>query len=288
MPKDKNGKWPNQSGGWYCTYTNGVFANKTFIFPTYYTQYDTTAFRIYKQNLPGYSIVGIDCDNGTSPIIAAGGAIHCITHCVHSKNPLLISAQRLGAQCDTGAYKVKARIMNKSGIAWAKVFYTTDTLLGFQSVNMTLTDPVNKVYEAFIPAQQANKTVYYYLEAQANNGKLQRRPITAPLGRYTFTISPCSAPSGIEEHVWKSEMKKIFPNPASYITCIPFTLSESDVVRIELRDVHGKLIDILEEKFRQKGENKAFFFANTYTKGLYFIHLISPKNGHLTEKVIIR
>jgi agmatine/peptidylarginine deiminase len=36
MPKDKNNKWPNQSGGWYCTYTNGVFVNKTYIFPTYY------------------------------------------------------------------------------------------------------------------------------------------------------------------------------------------------------------------------------------------------------------
>jgi agmatine/peptidylarginine deiminase len=288
MPMDKNGKWPHQSGGWYCTYTNGVFANKTFIFPTYYTQYDTTAFRIYKQNLPGYKLVGIDCDNGTSPIISAGGAIHCITHCVHSKNPLLISTQRLETQCDTGAYKIKARIMNKSGIAWAKVYYTTDTLLGFQQVNMALTDPVNKVYEAFIPSQQANKTVYYYIEAQSNNGKIQRRPMTAPLGRYTFTISPCGGPTGLNEVFHDARMDKIFPNPASYITCIPFTLAHADQVRIELRDINGKLVKVLEEKNRHAGDNKAFFFANELEKGIYFVYLISPKNGNFVEKVIVK
>ena len=39
MPKDKNNKWPNQSGGWYCTYTNGVFVNKNYIFPKFYQQF---------------------------------------------------------------------------------------------------------------------------------------------------------------------------------------------------------------------------------------------------------
>jgi len=288
MPMDKNGKWPNQSGGWYCTYTNGVFVNKTYIFPTYYQQYDTTAFRIYKQNLPGYKLVGIDCDNGTAPIISASGAIHCITHCVHSKNNLLISAQHLDNQCDTGSYKVKARILNKSGIAWAKVYYTTDTLSGFNSVTLNLTDPVNGIYEGNIPAQSAGKTVYYYFEAQANNGKMQRRPITAPLGRYTFTISSCPAPQGLSEIQYTSFMSDVFPNPASYITCIPFTLTSSDLVRIELRDVSGRLVYIIEEKQRPAGDNKAFFFANEFPKGMYFIHLISPKNGHFVKKVIIK
>ena len=41
--------------------------------------------------MPGYNIVGIDCDGGNSNIIALSGAIHCITHSVGVEDPLMIS-----------------------------------------------------------------------------------------------------------------------------------------------------------------------------------------------------
>jgi superfamily II DNA or RNA helicase len=37
--------------------------NKTVLVPYYRQQYDTTAERILKSALPGYKIIGIDCDN---------------------------------------------------------------------------------------------------------------------------------------------------------------------------------------------------------------------------------
>ena len=192
MPKDKNNKWPSQSGGWYCTFTNGVFVNKTYLFPSFYTQYDTTAYRILKENLPGYKVVGIDCDNGTSPLISQSGAIHCITHAIHANEPLLISHQKLNNICDSvSSYSIKARVMHKSGIAQATVFWTTDTLLGFNPINMTLTNVLNDEYTAVVPQQAAGNTIYYYINAQANNGKSISRPITAPLGRWTYKILPC-------------------------------------------------------------------------------------------------
>ena len=60
------------------------------ILPTYYEQYDTTAMRIWENALPGYNIVGIDCDSGNN-IISQSGAIHCITHSVGVEDPLIIS-----------------------------------------------------------------------------------------------------------------------------------------------------------------------------------------------------
>ncbi|MGB3081198.1 MAG: agmatine deiminase family protein, partial [Saprospiraceae bacterium] len=60
MPPDANNRYPDH-GGNYRTYTNAVFLNKTLLVPTYEEKYDTTALRIYRENLPGYNVVGINC-----------------------------------------------------------------------------------------------------------------------------------------------------------------------------------------------------------------------------------
>ncbi|MFL5753476.1 MAG: agmatine deiminase family protein, partial [Bacteroidia bacterium] len=100
QPPDKNNLYPSQ-GGDYLTYSNAVFVNKTVILPLYYTKYDTTALRVWKESLPGYKIVGIDCDQTAANIIAQSGAIHCITQSVGVADPLLISHGALPNTCDT-------------------------------------------------------------------------------------------------------------------------------------------------------------------------------------------
>ena len=62
--------------------------------PFYREEYDTIAQRIYEEALPGYNIVGIDCDNNGNNIISLSGAIHCITHSVGVNDPLLISYKK--------------------------------------------------------------------------------------------------------------------------------------------------------------------------------------------------
>ena len=62
QPPQLGGGYPNQ-GGDYLTYSNATFVNNTILLPTYYTQYDTTAIRIWEEAMPGYNVVGIDCDS---------------------------------------------------------------------------------------------------------------------------------------------------------------------------------------------------------------------------------
>ncbi|MGL4596213.1 MAG: agmatine deiminase family protein, partial [Bacteroidia bacterium] len=115
QPPDNNGDYPNQ-GGDYCTYSNAVFVNKTVILPLYYAQYDTTALRIWQEALPGYRIVGINCNT----IIQASGAIHCITHSIGVSDPLLISHQALPNTKNTATpYHVDALVKHRSGIQTA-------------------------------------------------------------------------------------------------------------------------------------------------------------------------
>ena len=119
---------PNAS---YRTYANAIFINKLVLVPTYREQYDTTGLRIWREALPGYRVVGIDCDNSNANIIGASGAIHCITKTVGVDDPLLIRHQRLRDTYDTqNAYAVEACIRHRSGIASARIHWTTDTTQG--------------------------------------------------------------------------------------------------------------------------------------------------------------
>ena len=103
-PPSTSGAYPgeqdfNPIDGYYRTYTNSVFVNKTVILPFYREEYDTVAQRIYEEALPGYNIVGIDCDNSGNNIISLSGAIHCITQSVGVSDPLLISYKKIEDTC---------------------------------------------------------------------------------------------------------------------------------------------------------------------------------------------
>jgi agmatine deiminase len=97
MPPATNGTFPDGTwgGAAYRTYSNSVFINNTILVPTYREEYDTTAMRIYNETLPGYNIIGIDCDDQPEQIINASGALHCITHSVGVADPLLIHSRIL-------------------------------------------------------------------------------------------------------------------------------------------------------------------------------------------------
>jgi hypothetical protein len=166
MPPDGNGDYPDAFGD-YRTYTNAVFVNKTVILPTYAQQYDTTAIRIYREALPGYTVTGINCNS----IIPQSGAIHCITKEIATSDPLLISHQSLDDTYDTvNPYQIDARIQHRSGISTAEVYYRTDTMQPYVSVPMTLTSTPNNTWTGYIPAQAVGARVYYYVNATAVSG----------------------------------------------------------------------------------------------------------------------
>jgi agmatine/peptidylarginine deiminase/PKD repeat protein len=184
MPPDANGLYPD-NGGDYRTYTNSLFINETVLVPTYEERYDTTALRIYREHLPGYNIVGIDC-NGIIPQL---GAIHCITKLVGANNPLWIAHPRLRDTEETEEdYDTYAIIKHRSGIAEAHLHYRSEGDSAYTAVPMVLEDSAAARWSAAIPAQSENTVVEYYISAQANSGKEQVRPLVAPEGYFRFKI----------------------------------------------------------------------------------------------------
>ncbi|TAH41793.1 MAG: T9SS type A sorting domain-containing protein [Bacteroidetes bacterium] len=280
MPPDNSGAYPN-TGGDYRTYANAVFVNKTVILPIYDEQYDTTAIRIWREALPGYTITGINCNS----MISALGAIHCITKEVSTADPLLISHQALHDTYNAASpYQVDARILHRSGISQASIYFRTDTLNPYQSTSMNLSSSANDTWTGFIPAQPAGSKVHYYIQAEAVSGKLQVRPLPAPAAYWDFEIllnttlteNPKSS---------NSVMSPVFPNPSQGITCIPISTENEAYIEVEIRNSVGQLI---EKIYSGKAAGRKNFFVNTgnYSGGVYIIQM-SSGDEKTVQKLIV-
>ena len=93
--------------------------------------------------MPGYNVVGIDCDSGNDNIISLSGAIHCITHSVGVADPLMISHLPLQDTDDTeNAYAVTADLSHRSGLASVTLSWATSPEGPWTDVAMTEVDAI--------------------------------------------------------------------------------------------------------------------------------------------------
>ena len=280
------GGYPD-ANGWYLTYTNSVFVNNTILLPTYYTEYDTTAVRIYEEALPGYNVVGIDCDNNGEAIISLSGAIHCITHTVGIEDPLMISHLPLSDTEDTeNNYEVEAYISHRSEIASAFMHWTTDPDDEWSSVSMELISDETENWSANIPSQPAGTTVYYYVEANANSGKMGTRPMPAPEGWWSFDVIDPSV-SIVEQSV-ESPLLQACPNPAAAITCIPVHLSRASEGKLYLTNALGQKALMIHRGDFRAGPQKYFFNAEGLAQGAYLLTMDLVNGERWTQHLMIK
>ena len=283
-PPEQGGGYPNQNG-WYLTYTNSVFVNNTILLPTYYTEYDTTAIRIYEEALPGYEVVGIDCDNNGSAIISLSGAIHCITHSVGVEDPLMISHLPLpNTEDDENDYMVDAYLSHRSDIASGTMHWSTDPDGPWTAVSMTTAD-TNGNWTSAIPAQAQGTTVYYYIEAVANSGKTGNRPMPAPEGWWSFDVVGPAV--GIAE-LDRSPMAAAYPNPASAITSIPMEFLTATEGVLSVYNALGERVAILHQGTFPAGSQPYFLHAESYIAGAYLVVFEGSNGQRWSQRLMIK
>ncbi len=284
QPPCANGLYPPScsSGAEYRTYTNALFVNKTILVPIYDTPMDDEALDIWEQAMPGYNIVGIDCQ----AIINAGGAIHCITKEVGAKDPLWIVHQQVDSTCSGETTLIEASIKHRDGISNAELFYTTDLNAGYESVAMT--DDGNDQWSASIPEQEDGTTLYYYVNAEATSGKTISRPITAPEGYWETTVYDCLVINTESvQNTTTAHMDQVYPNPANAITAIPVNASEPLEGIITLKDVLGRTLQVIHQGPIPAGTSNYFIHANHYEPGTYFIQF-TTEQGAQTQTLVIK
>ncbi|MED5318600.1 MAG: agmatine deiminase family protein, partial [Bacteroidota bacterium] len=286
-PPEYGGGYPNQNGD-YLTYSNATFVNNTILLPTYYEQYDTTAIRIWEEAMPGYNVVGIDCDSGNDNIIALSGAIHCITHTVAVEDPLMISHLPLDDTEDTdNAYVVNAELSHRSGIANATLSWATNPEGPWTDVAMTETiaSLLWSEYEANIPAQAEGTQVYYYVSAEANSGKSGARPMPAPEGWWSFRV--LGETSSLDNVAATTPWRTLYPNPARAITCLELNLPQATDCRITLHNTFGQQVKLLHDGTLNRGVQRVFLNAATLPTGPYFVTLTTEQGTRWTERLMV-
>jgi agmatine deiminase len=285
MPPDENNNYPPSSD--YLTYTNSTFVNKTLLVPIYGLSQDTIALRIYREALPGYRVVGINCRT----IISLSGAIHCINKEIGSFNPLFISHSAIRDAVDSLAnYEVKAYIKTKSGISNAKCYWTTDTTAGFSQITMTA---VADTFRANIPSKPAGTNIYYYLSATSNNLKTITKPLTAPQGFYRFVVRSSIGISNINTQLKNYKLFQNYPNPFNPYTNIKFQVVKNSFVTLKVYDLLGREIATLVNENKKTGEYEVQFSIDQNTKnkiasGIYFYKLVSGDFVDVKKMVICK
>jgi len=281
QPPSSGGLYP-ADGGSYRTYSNNVFVNKTLIVPGYRAEYDTIAQRILGDALPGYNIRMIDVDNTTANLISNSGAIHCITNAIGVDDPLLIKHQSLvDTYDDVNPYTVNAWIKHRTGITSATLYYSTDGGMAYTPVTMTLVS--GNDYTAQIPAQAVGTQIFYYVSAQSVSGKQQVRPIVAPDGYFHFKVL---STAGMQNNTQQETGIKVFPNPASALTCIDITATQAGRTVVTLRNVLSQTTQVVYDGYMD-GNKKVFFDASVLTPGLYLVQVTTTK-GTLVNKLVVK
>ncbi|MFI5238090.1 MAG: agmatine deiminase family protein, partial [Ignavibacteriales bacterium] len=279
MPSDQNGQYP--PNGQYRTYTNSMFVNKTIIVPTYEYQYDTTALRIYRDAMPGYNVVGINCNS----IIGSLGAIHCIMKEVGVVNPIWISHAKMNDEIFEGdSIAISAVIKTKSGIADASIYWTTDTTMGFTSSSMQFVSNDSAV--GCVPAQMDSTVIYYYISATSNEGRTLTKPIVAPDGFYKFLVR--NSVTDFTESIVPEEFNLFqnYPNPFNPATSIQYVVGSRSYVTLKVYDILGNEVANLLNEEKDAGKYGVSFDATGLSSGVY-IYVLKAASFIESRKMLL-
>ena len=130
---------------------------------------------------------------------------------------------------------MEAYIRHRSGIATAQLYWTTDTAAGFTAAVMN--DLGNGNWSGAIPAQPAASNVFYYVQATANNGKVQVRPIVAPQGWWKFRVLDVNTSI---QNVNGPVITEVYPNPVSSLLTITLERTKG-TLQVDLMDALGRI-----------------------------------------------
>lgn len=230
-PPSSSGLYPD-NGGYYRTFTNAVFINKTVIVPTYRPEVDEPALARWQELLPGYNIVGIDVDNSGENLISLLGAIHCITHTIGVDEPLWIVHQPVYEAAQAATVTIDARIEHSSGIQEA-IVYSREASGDFVATPMTFIG--NEAWSADLTMPNMAGQVDYYIQATANSGKTLARPLVAPDGYWTINVGNLS----VEDLASMHFISAAVPNPTT--GSVEFRLNQiHESVKVSIYNVLGQ------------------------------------------------
>jgi hypothetical protein len=106
----------------------------------------------------------------------------------------------------------------------------------------------------------------------------------APEGLWTFEV--LGEPLEVLE-TQLNFIQRIYPNPASAITCIELNAPRNQLAKISLIDIAGRTVSIIHEGMILQGSSNYFLHANQFESGAYRV-LIQSGSMHQTMPLMIK
>ena len=77
-----------------------------------------------------------------------------------------------------------------------------------------------------------------------------------------------------------------YPNPFNPITNISFLVDRPSEISLNIFDVSGKLVQVVNPKIYKSGVHNIQWNASSLSSGMYFIHMLNGADRH-TQKVML-
>jgi len=270
------------------TYINSFFFNKKILVPTWGLAEDTTGLRVYRDALPGYTVVGINC----SAMGGSGGAIHCITMQDPSNRWVHIRHYRLPDTSDTlNPYRVRAQMTYSGNLQPEStlVFYAVSGSPSDQTVALSAVADTPSIYAGYIPARHWGDTVYYYLLAKNDQSIRRTSPVDVPPHRFSFRVrSGVVVEEGNKKDFFGA---RVAPNPARGRVAITLNVPSATAVWIDIYNVLGQKVRTFSGMARAAGPYVLNLdliddLGNKLNEGAYFYRLITEQNVK-TGKILV-
>lgn len=271
------------------TYINSTMVNKKVLVPTWNLAEDTTGLRIYRDALPGYTVVGIDC----SAMGGSGGAIHCITMQDPLNRWVHIRHYKLPDTSDTlNPYRVRAQMTYSGNLLPEStlVYYAINSSPVYQTVPLPALVDTPSIYAGYIPPRHWGDTVHYYLLAKNDQGIRRTSPVDVPPHRFSFLVK-----SGVVAEEANNNdffFALVAPNPSRGKVGITLSLPKPSPVLVEIFNVLGQKVKTFTGMARRAGACSINLDLNRDDRGqklnagAYFYNIITEGNVK-TGKILL-
>ncbi|MEO0132076.1 MAG: agmatine deiminase family protein [candidate division WOR-3 bacterium] len=270
------------------TYLNSLFVNNKVLVPTWGLAEDSLALAVYRNTLPGHQIVGINCQ----AMSGSGGAIHCITMQVPSRQYLHIKHRYLVSVSDTlNPYPIRVQVISSSAIipeSTMIVWWQKGDTVRYTEPLVALSDTPG-VYRGYIPAQSLNDTVCYYLTFRNTQGLRRHSPNHAPAHYYQFVVREASA---ITEAAagYILGAYRIYPSLTKSRLNLALKIDKPGPVQIGLYNILGAKITTVYDGWLEHGiYNFDFDFKRQrLPAGSYILRIVTPEEIKTSRIVYLR
>ena len=86
----------------------------------------------------------------------------------------------------------------------------------------------------------------------------------------------------------ETSLTEIYSNPASDLTNISFSLSQTRIVSLKIFDMNDQLVSTLADKVFEEGKNEFMWSTKNVNKGIYFLQFQSEENMERVKLLVTK